>query len=157
MINILDINLWEIIVRNMPIPAKDLLIYSNEKGLLMGKRLNKPAKDFYFVPGGRVFKNENKGNAIKRIASEEIDLCINSIDCVPIGTYDHFYDESIFKNSNIKTHYIVEAILIPVDSSQINLGIKNQHSELKWINQDNLDTENVHYYSKKYLFDIINI
>ena len=99
MINILDNKLWEIIVGNMPIPAKDLLFFSNEKGLLMGKRLNKPAKDFYFVPGGRVFKNENKENAIKRIASEEIDLSINPIDCVPIGTYDHFYDESIFKNS----------------------------------------------------------
>ena len=63
MVKILSKDLWKNIVMHMPIPAKDLLFYSDKKGLLMGKRINKPAKDYYFVPGGRVFKNENRNDS----------------------------------------------------------------------------------------------
>ncbi len=156
MIKILDKNLWKVIVENMPIPAKDLLFYSEKKGLLMGKRLNKPAKNYYFVPGGRVFKNESRNDAIKRISMQEVELSIDPDQCFSIGVYDHFYDDSIWENTNITTHYIVEAILIPIGDNTKKFKFDSQHSEFLWINESNIDTTNVHKYSKKYLFDILN-
>ena len=156
MINILDKNLWKSIVENMPIPAKDLLFYSKKKGLLMGKRMNKPAKNYYFVPGGRVFKNESRNDAIKRISIQEVDFSIDSEQCFSIGVYDHFYDDSIWENTNITTHYIIEAILIPIEDNQEKFNVDSQHSDFLWINESNIDTLNVHEYSKKYLFDILN-
>ncbi len=157
MIKILDKNLWKIIVENMPIPAKDLLFYSKNKGLLMGKRMNKPAKNYYFVPGGRVFKNESRNDAIKRISIQEVDLSIDPEECFSIGVYDHYYDDSIWENTKITTHYIIEAILIPIKDNQKIFNVDSQHSEFIWINQTNVDNLNVHKYSKKYLTDILNM
>ncbi len=153
--HILQDNLWKIIVGNMPIPAKDLLFYSSKKGLLMGKRINKPARNYYFVPGGRVFKNENRNEAIKRISSKEVGLSIKPETSFSIGIYDHFYDDSIWENSNISTHYIVEAILIIILDNKIKLSIDKQHSEFIWINESNIDKSNVHEYSKQYFYDIL--
>ena len=155
MVNILSKDLWKKIVMNMPIPAKDLLFYSDQKGLLMGKRINKPAKDYYFVPGGRVFKNENRNNAIKRIAEEEVGYLINPDNSSSIGIYDHFYFDSIWENSKISTHYIVEAILFVIEDDEIKFSLTNQHSEIVWINESNIKKLNVHKYSMQYLYDIL--
>ena len=157
MSSILENKLWKIVVDNMPIPAIDLLLFSKTKGLLMGKRINKPARNFYFVPGGRVFKNETRNSAIKRISSQELGISINSKDCTSIGIYDHFYEESIWENTDITSHYIVEALLIRVDINEIKFNISSQHSESIWINESNINKANVHKYSKKYLIDILNI
>ena len=153
----LDNKLWKTIVDNMPIPAKDLLIYNEDNGLLMGKRRNKPAQNFYFVPGGRVFKNESKQEAICRISREEIDFRIELKDFLSLGTYDHFYEDSIWEDSSLSTHYVVEAIFIKTQSSETFDNFGSQHSELKWINESNVDKENVHKYSKKYLLDILEM
>jgi len=155
MVNILEEDLWKIIVGNMPISAKDLLFYSDKKGLLMGKRINNPAKDYYFVPGGRVFKNENRDDAIKRISNHEVGLILNSNNYTSIGTYDHFYPDSIWENTKVTTHYIVEAILILIGDEELNFNIRNQHSDLIWINESNIGKEKVHKYSMKYLSDIL--
>ena len=153
----LENKLWKTIVDNMPIPAKDLLIYNEDNGLLMGKRRNKPAQNFYFVPGGRVFKNESKEDAINRISKEEIEFSIELKDFLSFGTYDHFYEDSIWNDSSVSTHYIVEAIFIKTQSSERFFNLDSQHSDLKWINESNVDKENVHKYSKKYLFDILEM
>ena len=154
---ILENELWKKVVDNMPIPAIDFLLFSKTKGLLMGKRINKPARNFYFVPGGRVFKNETRNTAIKRISSKEIGKSINLEDCFSLGIYDHFYNESIWENTNITTHYIVEALLIILDSNEFKFNIDSQHSESVWIDESNVNKLNVHKYSKKYLTDILNI
>ncbi len=157
MVKILHKDLWKNIVMNMPIPAKDLLFYCDKKGLLMGRRINKPAKDYYFVPGGRVFKNENRSNAIKRIAKEEVGYLFNNDKFSSIGIYDHFYLDSIWENTEISTHYIVEAILIVIENDEIKFSLANQHSEIIWINELNIEKVKVHEYSKQYLYDILKL
>ena len=153
----LDNKLWKTIVDNMPIPAKDLLFYSDKKGLLMGKRINKPAKDYYFVPGGRVLKNENRNNSIQRIANEEVGRLMDPNNSSSIGIYDHFYLDSIWENTKITTHYIVEAILFVIEDDEIKFSLTNQHSEMVWINELNIEKVKVHKYSMQYLYDILKI
>ena len=155
MVNILHKDLWKTIVMNMPISAKDLLFYSDKKGLLMGKRINKPAKDYYFVPGGRVFKNENRNDAIQRIANQEVGCLINPANFSSIGIYDHFYLDSIWENTKITTHYIVEAILFEIEDEEIKFCLEKQHSEVVWVNESNVEKVKVHKYSMKYLYDIL--
>ena len=57
--------------------------------------------------------------------------------------YDHFYDDSIWENTNITTHYIIEAILIPIGDNTKKFKFDSQHSEFLWINESNIDTTNV--------------
>ena len=56
-------NLFLKIIRSTPLCSIDILIKIKNK-YIFGLRLNRPAKN-YFVPGGRIFKNENYQLAIK--------------------------------------------------------------------------------------------
>ena len=52
-------NQFSNIVRKTPLIAIDLCILRDRK-ILLGKRLNAPAKDFYFVPGGGYLELEKR-------------------------------------------------------------------------------------------------
>ena len=58
---------WKSYVKSCPIYAIDIVLFNEDKGIIVGQRINNPAKDKYFVPGGRVYKNETRKNAFKRI------------------------------------------------------------------------------------------
>jgi colanic acid biosynthesis protein WcaH len=36
----------------------DLVVRDNQNRILVGERINRPAQGYWFVPGGRVYKNE---------------------------------------------------------------------------------------------------
>ncbi len=55
----LDLEIFKIVVENTPLFAIDLVVINSKQQILLGKRVNAPAKDYWFVPrGGRVYKNE---------------------------------------------------------------------------------------------------
>lgn len=63
MVQKLDQSLFKTIVANTPLISIDLII-RNESGMaLLGQRLNQPAQGYWFVPGGRIFKDENFSQA----------------------------------------------------------------------------------------------
>ena len=59
---------WETIVANVPLVSVDLVI-KHDDGVLLGKRENEPGKGEWFVPGGTVFKNEPRTNAVHCVAN----------------------------------------------------------------------------------------
>jgi colanic acid biosynthesis protein WcaH len=64
-------------VKNMPLIAIDLLV-ENEKGeYLLGWRSNPPAQSCWFVPGGRIRKNESLASAFIRITQTELGSALN--------------------------------------------------------------------------------
>lgn len=44
------------VVRSTPLVSLDLIVENAQGEFLLGKRLNRPAQGFWFVPGGRVQK-----------------------------------------------------------------------------------------------------
>ncbi len=36
-----------------PLVSIDLIVYNDKNEVLLGKRANRPAKDYWFVPGGK--------------------------------------------------------------------------------------------------------
>ena len=83
------------LVRLGPLVAIDLCILSS-KGILLGKRNNAPARSFYFVPGGRIRKNEKIDYALTRILKEETNISnkLNYLDKKLLGVYEHFYEDN---------------------------------------------------------------
>ena len=55
---------FENVIKKTPMIAIDLCI-TDENKILLGKRINPPAKNYYFVPGGRIRKSETIKNAQK--------------------------------------------------------------------------------------------
>ena len=62
------------VVRNAPPVAIDLIIRDPEQHVLVGLRMNEPAKGKWFVPGGAVRKCERLADAFARIVKAEIGL-----------------------------------------------------------------------------------
>ena len=140
---------FKIVVEYTPLISIDLItIYQNR--VLLGKRVNKPAKDFYFTTGGIVRKNEFFKEAQKRIAKDELGLELNS-ELKFIGVFEHFYNDSIF--NDISTHYVNHGYLLELDRDIVNIP-KEQHSDYKWFSiKELLQSDEVHIYVKDYFKD----
>src|SRR5581483_479324 len=60
------------IIRLTPLVAIDLVVRSPENRILLGRRLNEPARGVLFVPGSRISKNETRAAAFRRISRDEL-------------------------------------------------------------------------------------
>ena len=77
--------IWRTCVDSMPIFGIDMIIFSRKFGVLMGRRINNPAKGNLFVPGGRVYKNERIIDAFNRILKSETGLTFSFNKSTSIG------------------------------------------------------------------------
>ena len=144
------------IIRTTPLVSIDICILKG-RNVLLGQRINPPAKDFFFVPGGRIRKSELKRNAIERILKTELGFSLKNDHykfLKFLGCYEHLYDDNYLGNNDFSTHYVVIAYLIPYESLLINYSkIKSeQHSKYIWFNIDDLKNSlyNVHPYTLAY-------
>ena len=141
----LDDQIFKTIVDSAPLVSIDILLKKNNK-ILLGKRVNKPAKGYFFSIGGRINKNETIDNAMKRISFNELNTDLKST-LEFIGVFEHFYDDSIYKD--VSTHYVNIAYEYEVEEIP-NLPTE-QHSEYKWFTIDELlNSKQVHENTKDY-------
>ena len=135
------------IIENSQIISLDLVINDSQGNILLGKRTEEVAKGMWFVPGGRMRKNEMFKDACKRITNQELGYEI--VYTRELGVYHQLYPNN-YKNHDFSSHYITFAVGF---SWENNLLIKhdNQHEELKWWSiSDLLASEDVHEYTKNY-------
>lgn len=141
-------DIFQNIVKNTPLISIDLIIKNQQGQVLLGKRNNPPAKDFWFVVGGRILKNEKFHQAFTRLTMQELGQSFSLNQATFIAPYQHFYDDSIFGNQ-ISTHYVVLAYELLVKN--LNELPAEQHSRYHWFDIDELvDNVEVHQYTKDY-------
>ncbi|WP_193162437.1 GDP-mannose mannosyl hydrolase [Enterobacter ludwigii] len=149
MIKRLDKLLFQTIVANTPLISVDLIILNKEGKALLGQRLNRPALSHWFVPGGRIFKDESFEAAFKRITKDELGIEVNLNEARFLGVYEHFYDDN-FSGSEFSTHYVVHGYTFSLEDKALDLP-KVQHSNYKWFSVETLLNEpSVHQYTKNY-------
>jgi len=144
--------MFKTVVASTPLISIDLITRNKQQQVLLGKRLNKPAQGCWFVPGGRILKDESIENAFKRLLKAELGIeeqKINVHKCVFKGIYQHFYTDNV-AGSNFGTHYIVLAYEIEVECF-LNVLPKDQHSNYKWLSEKSILIDNsVHKHTKWY-------
>ena len=59
----LDKQTFQTVVAHTPLISLDLIVENVNGQVLLGQRLNKPAQGCWFVPGGRVLKDETMAHA----------------------------------------------------------------------------------------------
>lgn len=133
---------WETIVRNVPLISVDLVILYQD-GVLLGLRENEPAKGKWFVPGGTVLKNEQRTDAVHRVAQEElgVDVLIER----RIGTFEHFYQTSEIEGVDSK-HYLATAFVVTAENEEISPD--EQHSQIQVVEPP---FNELHPYVQQYL------
>ena len=142
------------IVRLTPLVSIDLLVRSPDDRLLMGLRLNVPAAGFWFVPGGRILKDETIEDAFARISNVELGVAFSADQARLVGAFTHRYKTNFQRVEGIGTHYVVLAYEVIADIDIADLP-KDQHSHYRWIGADD-DTTRVHENARVY-FDALGI
>lgn len=88
------------VLDTMPILCVDAIVIDKGRCLLV-KRKNEPLKGQYWLPGGRVFKNETLEDAVKRKMKEEIGVEVSIIKLA--GFHEYLYKENEFGLDSIHT------------------------------------------------------
>jgi colanic acid biosynthesis protein WcaH len=146
----LTLDIFKTVVEATPLIFIDFLIRNSDGYILSGKRVNKPAQGFWFVPGGRILKGEAIEQAYNRLLKAE--LGINHIKATFKCIYQHFYKDN-FLNNDFSTHYVVLAYTVQYDCN-VGLLPLDQHHEYLWLSQTQLlANDDVHEHTKWYFQD----
>ena len=138
------------IVELTPLVSIDLIVFNDSDEVLLGYRRNQPARDSWFVPGGKILKDERISSAIRRISLTELGLELDPTLARFKGAYEHLYSDNFAGAEGISTHYIVLAHEAHLPAgTQINGD--DQHAELRWWKvSDLLADPDVHENTKAY-------
>jgi colanic acid biosynthesis protein WcaH len=149
---VLNRNTFLHIVANTPLIAIDLIVADEKNRFLLGQRVNRPAQGFWFVPGGRIRKNESLDDAFERVVHTELGYPgAKRAHARLLGIYEHFYDDNFSGQTGISTHYIVLGYrLAPITGLSHTLP-DAQHSSYRWMAMDDLlGHRSVHENTKQY-------
>lgn len=94
------------VVRSAPLIAIDICLVTAAQKILLGYRNNRPARDTWFVPGGRIQKGESLATAFRRISLQELGSTLTIDKSIFLGVYEHFYADNVF-DEHFGTHYVV--------------------------------------------------
>ncbi|KFZ36860.1 GDP-mannose mannosyl hydrolase [Shewanella mangrovi] len=138
------------VVRSTPLISIDLVVKDTNGNYLLGQRTNRPAQGYWFVPGGRILKDESIKEAFIRLTMEELGVSIPESQAKFIGVFEHFYPDN-FSDSAFSTHYVVLGYELLADINLDSLP-KGQHTQYGWFSKDVLTvSENVHLHTKWYV------
>jgi len=139
---------FKTVVENTPLISIDFIIENQAGEFLLGKRVNRPARGFWFTLGGRIFKDECIDDAIKRVSKKEFNLEITREILNFHGVYEHFYGDSFLEDA-VSTHYVVLAYSLKLDLNVILPA--EEHNEYCYFSKNELLEHNdVHPYVKNY-------
>lgn len=117
------------IIAATPLVSIDLILRNPQGQILLGYRRNRPAQDTWFVPGGRIRKNERLADAWRRIARVELGITLDAPRL--LGVYEHLYDDNALDLPGVGTHYVVLACEADLPAGAA-LQPDQQHAQLHW-------------------------
>ena len=117
------------IIEATPLVSIDLILRNAHGEVLLGRRANRPAQGLWFVPGGRIRKNERVNEALLRISRRELGMEISQAKL--LGVFDHLYPDNFLGAPDVSTHYVVLGMeaMWPAGAS---VQADDQHDEFKW-------------------------
>ena len=103
------------LLRGLPLVSVDLVLVRGGTEILLGLRTNRPAQGSWFVPGGRILKDEPRADALKRVAARELGIAdVAALKPQLLGVFEHFYPDCFAGDIGVSTHYVVIAHRINV-------------------------------------------
>ena len=143
------------VIELAPLFSIDLVVLNEYSEILVGKRANPPAKGWWFVPGGRVYKGESLSEAFSRISLMELGLNLKMGDCQLLGIFEHFYEDSAL-SVDVSTHYINTPYLVQLKKSTISAP-NVQHESYRWVSLGEVEQDlTLHKNSKLFLPELLN-
>jgi colanic acid biosynthesis protein WcaH len=128
------------VVRNAPLLSIDLIVRDPDGLVLVGLRNNRPARGWWFVPGGIVRKDERLDRAFRRISEAELGSVHEINTARFVGHYEHLYEDNFAGEPGFGTHYLVLAweLVLPPGGSDFPL---QQHRDYRWVPLEELASD----------------
>lgn len=142
------------VVASTPLVSIDLVVQNAEGEILLGQRVNRPAQGFWFVPGGRIQKNESLDAAFRRLTQGELGLAFERGAARLLDVYEHFYADSVFGEAaaNPDTHYVVLGYHLRWPTGVTLVPPADQHDRYRWWPMAEMQASaEVHANSRAYL------
>jgi colanic acid biosynthesis protein WcaH len=140
----------------LPLVSIDVCVTDSRDRLLLAKRNNAPAKDWWFTPGARIRKNEAIKQALVRVLHDELGLPMTMAQRASLmGAWDHFYPDSAF-DAHTSTHYVnlphaLRLTQEEADAVHPPQGGDEQHAHWQWLALDSAAQDpTVHAYVQTY-------
>lgn len=142
---------FESLVKSAPLISIDFVILNVKHEVLLGLRNNNPAKGSYFIPGGRIFKDETIKNAVSRLSIKEFGIELHLEEILPLGIFEQFYETNFFEKQNITTHYLSMPFIYNIQGD-FRWHQDSQHEKFEFFTLEQaLENPLVHVYTKKIL------
>lgn len=134
----LPAELFHTLVRHAPLVSVDLICRDPQGRVLLGWRSNRPAQDAWFVPGGRILKDERVAQALGRLLHAELAV-LPAHHSAPqfAGAFEHLYADNAAALPGWGTHYVVLAYQLTL-AADAPLQADAQHQHLRWFAVDEL-------------------
>lgn len=118
---------YRTIIDLMPILCVDCVI-TNERGqYLLVLRQNEPLKGEWWVPGGRVYKGEKLGCAIRRKIKEELGIRLKNLR--PLGYYEDEFEKNPLK---VASGLHTLGIVFQAEPESLDIRLDGQSGEWKF-------------------------
>ena len=142
---------FKAVVQATPLISIDLIVRNQHGQVLLGQRVNRPAQGFWFVPGGRIYKDETMAAAFTRLTHEELGLQATLAEARFLGPFEHFYADNVF-DSDFSTHYVVLGYALSVGELDLQALPASQHQRYRWFTTTEiLHNPEVHVHTQWYL------
>jgi colanic acid biosynthesis protein WcaH len=138
------------VVRRTPLVSIDLIVWNPKGQVLLGWRKNEPAKDCWFVPGGRVCKEERMADAFQRVCLAEMGVSWNITEARFRGVFEHLYTTNFAKEAGVGTHYIVLGYELTLATVPEILPVAQHDQYRRFDVEDVLSLSEIHEYTKAY-------
>jgi colanic acid biosynthesis protein WcaH len=139
------------LIQIAPLVAIDLIVRDDSGRVLLALRNHQPAKNYYFVPGGRIFKNERIRDAYERILLQETGIEGAYDEARLLGAYDHIYASNRYEQEGYGTHYVVLAHLLELAANVGSIRLDDYHASHLWLSEAELKMRaDVHPFVKVY-------
>ncbi|MAF99533.1 MAG: hypothetical protein CMH61_02875 [Nanoarchaeota archaeon] len=139
-------DLFKQIDNTMPLFCVDVII-EHQGQVLFVHRKEHPAKDHWWLIGGRVLKGETLQQAAKRKADEEAGLSIEIVK--QLGTYEMTFQHSSFEDVETGRHTINVVFLAKLSNENQTVELDNTSKDFKWTDE----FTNLHPYLQRALSD----
>ena len=141
--------IFGVVVRHTPLVSIDLLVRDAQGRLLVGQRRHPPARGTWFVPGGRIDKDERLAAAFTRLTTIELGAAFSLEEGRFVGIFEHFYPDNALEEPGYGTHYVVLAYQL--GDGKIQAPPEKQHAAYRWLSDaEILADPDVHENTKAY-------
>ncbi|MDE1825529.1 MAG: NUDIX domain-containing protein [Candidatus Micrarchaeota archaeon] len=131
---------YALVTQNIPIFTVDVVI-KIKKGVLLGQRINDPAKGYHFTMGSRMFKGEVSFEDVAiRTARDEAGAVVEIIR--PIGQYNIIFTKA-YQNMTVPAHY-VNLVFLAEKIGESSIFNPNASDLSKFVHITSLDQIELH-------------